>query len=337
MNINRMQYPGEERWFACFQGPNNEPYLLVRELSGGVQSSVQLLIHQYTGKLIVRKVPHRMKHDSWEITLDLVNAAHIEAFGQDSNEVRMVKYLAPYAKHSPSPRIYHLIDNRVIEFGAPNSGQFLRESFWKHYNVGSLDDLAQLYEDRMIYPPPSLVARIIHQVLASLQFLLSTGRGVLHRDLHLGNIFVHWRSNELLPNMYLADFGVAQFVSGNAANRVETTLLQDMILEDVSIFGRFLVDSWFYSPNVARDARFAALVKALDQLRCQDLPAVIQQAKILESASLFEEGENKVIRYFELFGVHQMRNPCVAKMWTCKISAEQETRTLPGPFRLIRL
>lgn len=333
-----MTYPGEERWFACFQGPNNEPYLLVRELTGGFQSIVQLLIHQYTGKLIVRKVPHRMKRDSWGITLDLVNAAHIEAFGEDSNEVRMIKYLAPYAKHSPSPLISYLIDNRVIEVGASNSGQFLRESFWKHYNVGSLDDLAQLYQDRMIYPPPSLVARIVHQVLASVQFLLSTGRGVLHRDLHFGNIFVHWRSNEFLPNMYVADFGDAQFLSGDkTANRVSTTVLQNMILEDVSTFASFLVDSWFFSPNLARDGRFAALVRALEKLRFQDLPAVIQQAKILENASLLEEGENKIIRYFELFKVHRMRNPCVAKTWTCKASAEQETRDLPGPFRLMRL
>lgn len=338
MDISRMAYPGEERWFACFQGPNNEPYLLVRELSGGVQSSVQLLMHQYTGKVIVRKVPHRIKHDSWGITLDLVNAAHIEAFGEDSNEVRMVKYLTPYAKHSPSPLIYHLIDNRVIEVGSPNSGQFLRESFWKYYNVGNLDDLAQLYQDRMIYPPPSLVARIIHQVLASLQFLLSTGRGVLHRDLHFGNIFVNWRSNEFLPNMYLADFGDAQFMSeNNTANRARTTVLQNMILEDMNMFASFLVGSWFFSPNVARDGRFAALVVALEKLRFQDLPAVIQQAKILENASLLEEGESKIIRYFELVQGHRMRKPCDAKMWTCKASAERETRNLPGPFQLIRL
>lgn len=338
MDVNGMTYPGKERWFACFQGPNNEPYLLVRELPGGMQSSVQLLIHQYTGKLIVRKVPHRIKHDSWGITLDLVNAAHIEAFGEDSNEVRMVKYLTPYAKSSPNPLIYHLIDNRVIEVGASNSGQFLRESFWKYYNVGSLDDLAQLYQDRMIYPPPSLVARIIHQVLASLEFLLSTGRGVLHRDLHFGNIFVRWRSNEFLPSMYLADYGDAQFVSGDeTANRDRTTLLQNMILEDVSIFASFLVGSWLFSPNLVRDGRFATLVRALDKLCFQDLPAVIQQAKILESASLLEEGENKIIRYFELFEVHRMRKSDVAKTWTCKASAERETRNLPGPFRLMRL
>lgn len=330
-----MTAAGEELWVACFQGPNNEPYLLVRELTPGMESAVQLLIHQQTGKLVIRKVPHRLGTSKFAVTIDLVNAAHIEAYGGDSNEIQMVKYLTPFAARSTTARIYQLIENRVVEVGAPHSRQFLRESFWKHYNVGSLDDLAQLYQDRLIYPPPSLVARIIHQVLASLEFMLSSGRGVLHRDLHFGNILVHWDRNQFLPDMYLADFGDAKFIGEDTADRARR--MRHMILEDVSIFGHFLVGSWYFSPSLARDARFAALARALERLRFEDLPAVIQEAKMLEIANLTQEGENKVISYFELFENHQMRNPCVAKTWTCKAIAQQETRSLPGPFQLKRL
>lgn len=335
MNAYSMIGPDEELWVACFQGPNNEPYLLVREFTAGMESAVQLLVHQHTGKLIVRKVPHRIKHKSFGKTVDLVTAANIEAYGADSNEIQMVKYLIPFTKRSPSARMYELIENRVIDVGAADSKHFLRESFWMYYNAGSLDDLAQLYQDRLIYPPPSLVARIIHQVLASIEFMLSSGRGVLHRDLHFGNIFVHWDSNDFLPNMYLADFGDAKFIGQDTADRGRR--MCHMILEDASIFGRFLVDSWYFPPNLAKDARFTALARALECLRLQDLPAVIQQAKMLESASLAEEGENKVVSYFELFENHQMRNPCVAKTWTCEAIARRETRDLPGPFQLRRL
>lgn len=44
MDMERAIATEAKRWFACFQGPNNEPYF-TRELSGGYESFVQLLVH----------------------------------------------------------------------------------------------------------------------------------------------------------------------------------------------------------------------------------------------------------------------------------------------------
>lgn len=337
MALSRTTGSEEARWAACFRGPNNEPYLLVREFKSGMESSVQLLIHRHNERLIVRKVPHRM--DTKRLTPDLVTAAHIAAFG-DRNEIQMVKYLAPFAKRNPTPYIYQLIESRSTEVAPSRSGKFLRESFWEHYNVGSLDDLAQLYQNRLTYPPASLVARIIHQVLSSLQFILSSGRGVRHRDLHFGNILVQWNNTDFLPNVVIADFGDAEFVGEDASSSSSSDRARIkrgmVIVDDASMFAGFLVSSWFFPARLARDARFAALVRALEQLRLRDLSTVIREARSLENACIDEEGEDNVIAYFEVFEAQQKREPCVAKTWTSRALAQHGTQGLPGPFELIR-
>lgn len=333
----------EERWAASFQGPNNEPYLFVKEVPGGSESSVQLLIHQQSSKIIVRKVPH--SRDLSKVNIDLVTAAHIDKFGE-GNEIQMVKYLAGFANNDASARIYQLLDCRTIEVSrgwppetdlirAPGSGNFLRETFWEYYNVGNLDNLIEIYQESLRYPPPSLVARIVHQTLAGLQFMLSSGRGVQHDDFHFGNIFAHWNATKYLPDVFIADFGDAKFVGKDSSDR--TLIMRDMLLTDATVFASFLSSSWFCPRSVASDARFAALVKRLEQVRLKDLPAVIQMARLLEGACLYEEGEDEVVSYFDLFEAHQARNPLVAKTWSSKALAERETRDLPGPFVLIRL
>lgn len=346
----------EERWAACFQGPNDEPYLLVKQFPGGCESSVKLLIHQHTSKLIVRKVPHVLG-DRGKVIIDLVKAAHIDAF-RDSNEIQMVKYLTPFHHHQPAAHIYELIASRNIEVDrnlVRGSGRlFLRESFWEHCNAGSLEDLAQLLcQGGLAHPPRALVARIIHHVLAGVHFMLSSGRGVRHRDLHLGNIFAHWGDNILLPEIVLADFGAAQFVVGKddsvaaaaAADRAarRRTMRRDdddeggmmePLLTDISMFATFLVNSWYVPASVARDPRFSALVGRLHRLRFVNVPAVMRDARRLEMACLEDD---EVVACFELFAAHQAQRPCVAKIWPNRDVALRETRDLPGPFDLIRL
>ncbi|KAB5511656.1 hypothetical protein GE09DRAFT_1267911, partial [Coniochaeta sp. 2T2.1] len=89
-----------------------------------------------------------------------------------------------------------------------------RASYWKYYNGRDLDHFLETY--RCLRPkeciPDAFIGRFAHQMLLALQFLYRFR--VVHRDIHLGNIFLEYDTQlvDSMPNFYLGDFGEAQKV-----------------------------------------------------------------------------------------------------------------------------
>jgi serine/threonine protein kinase len=66
---------------------------------------------------------------------------------------------------------------------------------------------------------------------------LQTRSVVYHADLHAGNIFLNWPSeNDILPEIFLGDFGNASILSSDSATCVED------LLQDVACIGIQLID-----------------------------------------------------------------------------------------------
>ena len=58
-----------------------------------------------------------------------------------------------------------------------------------------------------------LVARFAAQMLGTLAHMYALLDPVVHNDVDLKNVFVHWGEGQPLPGFWLGDFGLAQLSS----------------------------------------------------------------------------------------------------------------------------
>ncbi|KUI73085.1 Serine/threonine-protein kinase Nek6 [Cytospora mali] len=173
----------------------DDQYLFVSHLARGAQCHVQLVVKvsPQAGELLIRKVAiHRLESPM------LIS---------EDNESRAGLYLQEQARLTQvQPNIVHLYSvNNVESFPIPigHPRHVHRVSYMRYYNGGSLEQLFESYKRRGQLIPRPLIRRL------AWQFMYSLDRPVLHRDLEMRNIFVHFEENSNVPDFYIGDFGSA--------------------------------------------------------------------------------------------------------------------------------
>ncbi|KAK4463649.1 hypothetical protein QBC42DRAFT_323755 [Cladorrhinum samala] len=188
---------------------------------------------------------------------------------------------------------------------------FYLVSYWPVYNGGSIEVWNPTRGDNGYHPPLYLVARMVSQVFGTLHWMYNSGkRPIAHRDLHLGNVFMHfpgWDHHTKAPyppNFYVADFERAgEFRShGEAKETYKTGPWSDfdVFLGDF----RILIDAYEkgpfgdykkpqYPPKNYVWRQLHAIEEAIDQARkkaqvpeantAPDLQPIVQLAQALEA------------------------------------------------------
>ncbi|KAK3996630.1 hypothetical protein QBC44DRAFT_304133 [Cladorrhinum sp. PSN332] len=166
-----------------FEAQPSTPYIFVHTLTGlGTQSIVQLVANIHTRQVAIRKVSRHAR------TKQL--------------QVAATTYLHPYLPNCRD------LQPRFVTCLSPDSNS-KNTTYWALYNGGSF----ATWNSTGL--PINLIIRCIRQVCETLEFMYQRCPKVIyHRDLHLGNIFLHFgeeNNNSDAPhNFYVGDFGSAQ-------------------------------------------------------------------------------------------------------------------------------
>ena len=197
---------GKERYAYMFKSGSRR-FLFIRHFGSGVESVAQLVEDLDTGETLIRKV-----------TASRLQQQH--TVGEDPrlkkpNEIRILDAIRDSFR-APDPRYPPYIAEcyghdyiKSKDTGSTGWPKYSSVSYWKLYNGGSVTERWLTGE---ITPPLMAVARMIHQVLSTLQYLCTAGKKpIYHGDIHLGNVWVHWKADTLLPDFYLGDFEDARF------------------------------------------------------------------------------------------------------------------------------
>ncbi|KAK3355754.1 hypothetical protein B0H65DRAFT_57406 [Neurospora tetraspora] len=204
-------------------------YVFCRMAGHGAEAQAQVVQKVSTGELLIRKVSRNRLDRSKCIE---PNEFHL-----------MEEYLS---KPPRSPDIRPLIPKFYGYEKIPSkNGKFHLVSYWQLLNGGSVKDLIltkyMTFKHTKFNPdkrfPARLIARMLHQVFSSLQHLYTVyeKKPIFHKDLHPGNIWVHFPPSgdgELsdIPDFYLGDFGYAGWDFGFSPNHTATRDI-DQVLE----------------------------------------------------------------------------------------------------------
>ncbi|KAK4097618.1 hypothetical protein N658DRAFT_510230 [Parathielavia hyrcaniae] len=204
---------GKVAYGLLFQDPGHDS-LLARPLGSG-QSCTTQLVHSYsTGALVVRKT---LRHPARRGGI-LDRAVH--EFDRDVSMARLLLAGAAAAGHTL--RIPRLLSAA----STPRGG---RVSHWDLCNGGTLWAFLDRCRQSSAVLPQGLALHLLQQILETLDFMYtgmeSTGSGgpVYHRDLHPGNIMLHFPSGRPLPEAWLIDFGRAVQVTTTSGTGPEET------------------------------------------------------------------------------------------------------------------
>lgn len=186
-----------------------DQYLLIRVLGIASEASAQLVVHVQTGELIVRKVnklllneQEKEKQDPERILFLVQSQARLQ--GVEPNVIQLYS-----AEDVPAPP-------------RRGSGKLLyhRVKYFKFYNGGNLRDLIDSCLTRSLAPPPSLICKMLQEIVQALSFIYSFNPYILHGDPHSENIFLHWEQNTSgSPQFWLGDFGWSTCGRIRAGNR----------------------------------------------------------------------------------------------------------------------
>lgn len=189
-----------------------DQFLFVRNLGTGHEASAQLVVHAQTGETIVRKVNKRLL-DEW----------HLEK--QDPERVLFLIQSQAYL-HGVQPNLTKLLMAEDVPAPQRRGGRKLlyhRVKYFKFYNGGNLGDLRKACRTRSVMVPPSLICKMIQQVVHSLSIMYAMDPYIIHGDAHDENIFLHWNqchaSEEPELEFFLGDFGRSTCGTIRATNR----------------------------------------------------------------------------------------------------------------------
>ncbi|KAK3497176.1 uncharacterized protein B0T23DRAFT_402352 [Neurospora hispaniola] len=203
-------------------------YVFCRTAGHGAEAQAQVVQKVSTGELLIRKVSKNRLDPSKCIE---PNEFHL-----------MEEYLS---KPPRSPDIRPLIPKFYgYEKIQSKNGLFHLVSYWQLINGGSVKDLILTKYNSVKHTkfnpdkrfPARLIARMLHQVFSSLQHLYTVyKKPIFHRDLHPGNIWLHFAPSgdgELsdIPDFYLGDFGFAGWDFGFNPNHMATRDI-DQVME----------------------------------------------------------------------------------------------------------
>ncbi|KAG6365666.1 hypothetical protein INS49_007277 [Diaporthe citri] len=186
-----------------------DQYLFVRVLGIGMEASAQLVVHVQTGELVVRKVDKRLLDTREKEKQD---PERILFLVQSQARLRGVQ-----------PNTAHLLSADDVPAPQRRGGKKLlhhRVKYFKFYNGGNLGDLRDACQIRSLAPPPSMIRKMIQQVVHALNFMYTMKPYIIHGDAHIDNIFLHWGQNVSEgPEFFLGDFGWSTCGTIRAGNR----------------------------------------------------------------------------------------------------------------------
>lgn len=184
-------------------------YLFVRVLGTGRDASAQLVVHVQTGELFVRKVEKRLLDD--------------EEKEKEDNERILFLVQSQARILGVQVNTAHLFSAEDVPASHRRGGQRLlyhRVKYFKFYNGGTLGGLCDSCCTRSIACPPSVICKMIQQVVHALSFLYAMEPYVVHGDAHVYNIFLHWDQDvSQEPEFFLGDFGWATCGRTRAGNK----------------------------------------------------------------------------------------------------------------------
>lgn len=160
-------------------------YLFVKWLGNPSQGQVMLVRSVADGFLYVRKI--EFPSLSYE--------------NPHSLEVRM------HRNHPQIPRLYHWQDHvaHSLTVGETTSLPKATATIWQFCNGGDLS----LFQSRLRTKlPPALVWHLLERLLSVLH-LLHFECLISQRDLAKRNVFLHWDDHDVLPQVFLGDYGCA--------------------------------------------------------------------------------------------------------------------------------
>ncbi|KAK4234188.1 hypothetical protein C8A03DRAFT_18863 [Achaetomium macrosporum] len=203
-------------------------FLFIRKFGSGLESVAQLVEDVDTGENIIRKATSERLRPNRVSTESLA-----EFRPKKPREVRILEVIRKTFR-APDPELpYYLVECYGHEYikstdtddlGRP---KYHSISYWKLCNGSSVRS-RWLTGD--FVPPVVAVARMVRQVFSTLHYLYTAGEHpIYHDDVHFGNIWIHWRENEVLPDFYLGDFGNAGFADSK---------YEDLYLENKALIGR---------------------------------------------------------------------------------------------------
>lgn len=174
-----------------FKDGDNE-YIFIQSLGEGIQGQAQLVLHVQSGEYGVRKISKEMQ------TIDEIKDSTAK------NEYDTLEFLNGQAAHTTeTPRIVTVHGSSKVAVHMPDAKgreQLYMPVLYLSYCNG--EDA-----DRILSGPYSVVLRMIAQLAHTLKFMYDNK--ILHRDLHVGNIFVHFPEGSRIPDFYIGDFGLA--------------------------------------------------------------------------------------------------------------------------------
>lgn len=188
--------PQARNYGILFPGPSDKGCLCINpNLGEGADSIAQLVLDRGSNQMIIRKFRQRPY-------------AELDKESRTEREVRICQYLEDQFRNQPGPRPLFAQLRGNQDLRPEGHSRYTRVSFWEFYNVGDVEALWTMYDESdQRQPPPALIARYIWQVLTMVQSMMRLSPYVLHRDIHEGNVFVHWDDHNDSPNFILGDFG----------------------------------------------------------------------------------------------------------------------------------
>lgn len=198
-----------------------DQYLFAGNLASGSQCQAQLVVKvaPQAGELLIRKVTIHRLDPSMLMSEDheLMAASHL----QEEEEAQ---------RRHAQPKIVRLYSVNNVE-SCPrrtrHSRYVHRVTYMRYYNGGTLEQLLDSYERRRQLIPRPLIRHLAWQVMQSLHFMYSLDSPVLHMDLEMRNIFVHFENDSNSPDFYVGDLG-SSIIGPVAAGRKEVNLLDDI-------------------------------------------------------------------------------------------------------------
>ncbi|KAG7292025.1 hypothetical protein NEMBOFW57_002056 [Staphylotrichum longicolle] len=195
----------QERYAYMFKSGRRR-FLFVRNFGAGVESVAQLVQDVETGENLIRKVtgsrptqvfpfikPFRPKKPNEVVMIDTI-------FRDFPAASRHTAYICNFYAHE-------YIKSQATD--PSGYAKYHSISYWKLCNGRSVRS-RWLTGD--VVPPIVAVARMVADVLGTLQYLYTAGKKpVYHHDIHLGNVWMSWSAHRELPTFYLGDFADASF------------------------------------------------------------------------------------------------------------------------------
>lgn len=171
-------------WGILLIDSSQSPFLFVRTLANGIQGVAQLCLSLDDEEYVVRKRAFAPITD--------VRSARPDRECRIARAIQERQAQLPPGAATNRYEFASLLSNGNLFV----DNQYFRESYWRFYDGGDLVDFIRFLHYQQLRPH-ALILELAHSCLLALQWLNSID--IVHLDAHLGNIFLRWNGDKLVP------------------------------------------------------------------------------------------------------------------------------------------